>query len=239
MLTNFFTRAFAQNTLIHGALMAALAAITVVLQPILQQISNGGAIPAWPVISAALIHAVVVGIVAFILYMIKNGLFGSANIPKAATIIVIGMFMFFAPSVSSAQANSLIQMTGIRGTGGDTVTNTGVVYDTLLMSNAYAAGSVVTTIKKISGTVSPTVILQGSADGLHWITFGQDTDFVSNSTGTVSYTWPLPGLPMKSRTTGSTLYQVAPPVLPFLYYKVQATGTGTMSAIVKSWFAVR
>lgn len=152
--------------------------------------------------------------------------------------ILITLFAFVA-MLCQAQFSTPTQMTGIRGILGDTITNTGTAYDSVLINGPYPAASVVATIKKISGTVSPTLLLQASADGIHWVTFGQDTDVISNSTGTVSFTWQLPGLPMKSRTVNSTVYTLNPQVLPFLYYRVFATGTGTMAAILKSWIAIR
>lgn len=79
-IVNFFQRAFAKNSLVHGALMAALAAVYMVLKPIASQIINTGVVPAWPDLKIILLHALYVAVSAFIGYLVKNGIFGSSNI---------------------------------------------------------------------------------------------------------------------------------------------------------------
>lgn len=212
---------------LHGLIIAIVTPII----PALVATLNQGSMPT--------IHQLevcgIMGLSAGLSYIGKVLVFGSSTPPAA----IIALLLMLSTTACQAQQGSLQQMYGIRGTAGDTIKNTGTAYDSLLMGNAYAAGSIVTTITKISGTVSPTILIQASVDGYHWVTFGQDTVVLSNATGTVSHTWQLPGLPQKSGTTGSTVYQMTPSVLPFLYYRIFATGTGTMQAIIKSWFAAR
>lgn len=240
-MKNFITNIFAKNTLIHGALMAAIGAIAGIIMPILTGLSNGNGMPPASQIEPIVLHALYVGLGAFLAYLLKNGIAGSSNITKAATVILIGFMMFCAPTSSKAQyiINAPVQMPGIRGLAGDTITNTGTRYDSILLASPFPSGSILTLLTKISGTVSPTIILQGSVDGLHWTTFGQDTSKPSNITGTYAFTWQLPGFPTKSAATGSTQTIMTPTILPFLYYRVFATGTGTMSAIIKSYIAPR
>ena len=179
-----------------------------------------------------------------IITMKNSGTTDAVN--NTVKMIVIGL-MLFAPNFADAQTpansytlSSAYQMPGrIRGLNGDTLVNTAVVYDSILLQVPYTSASVVETITKVSGTVSPTLLLQGSVDGIHWSSTGQDTVVLSNATGTVFHTWVLPGLALKSGTTGSTQYGLNPNIIPWLYLRVQATGTGTMSAILKSYIAPR
>lgn len=80
---NFFQRMFSSSSLIHGALMAMLTAIWAILQPVIQQIQQTGSIPSWTVLAPILLHALYAGITAFIIYLLKNGLFGNSQITQA------------------------------------------------------------------------------------------------------------------------------------------------------------
>lgn len=68
-------------------------------------------------------------------------------------------------------------------------------------------------VKKISGTVAGTLVLQGSMDGTEWVTIGSGasvTDASNNYTFNTTVKW--------------------------YYYRISWTGTGTMSASFKSYF---
>ena len=196
------------------------------------------------VISAETHKLILGGLAAAGIITVKNS-GTTTNMNNVAKILVIGL-MLFAPDFVNAQTPATnyqiltpYQMQGKRASGGDTIVNTGVVADSILLQAPYTSASIVETVTKISGTVSPTLLLQGSVDGINWSSTGQDTVVLSNSTGTVFHTWVLPGLAIKSGTTGSTQYNLNPNIIPWLYVRVKATGTGTMSAILKSWIAPR
>lgn len=155
------------------------------------------------------------------------------------------MLLLFFMLAGSAQAQSPAanynilqpyQMPGIRGLLGDTVINTGTVTDSILLEAPYNSASFVAVQTKISGTVSDTLFLQGSPDGIHWVQLNQDTAIYSNATGTTFKTWQLPGKSQKN-STGQTLN--VPIMMPYLYYRVYAKGVGTMKASLKSYCSPR
>lgn len=150
------------------------------------------------------------------------------------------IFIFLIATAMECQAqSSLVQLSGTKwGLLGDTVINTGTANDSTIMQRAEYSASVLVTITKVSGTVSATCLLQCSVDGIHWTSSGQDTATLAPSTGTSAFTWQLPGRQLKSNSNGNP-NESTPPALPYLYYRVNATGTGTMRAILKSWMVIR
>ena len=101
---------------------------------------------------------------------------------------------------------------------GDTVVNTGSVTKTISVSAGYSAIGVQTVITKISGTVGGTAILYNSLDGTNY-----------SSTGDT--------LTLTNVTTNSKVFGKV--TAPGTYYKVVATGTGTMSAQVRLYYVLR
>lgn len=101
----------------------------------------------------------------------------------------------------------------------DTITNTGTEYATLQVKSSGSIISIQAVVTKLSGTVAGTVILQASNDGLNYVTIGSDTLTLSNV------------------TTNSYLFTVSNH--PYIYYRLKATGSGTMSATLKGWLVRR
>lgn len=109
----------------------------------------------------------------------------------------------------------------------DTVTNTGTNYlqNKYLVSGSAQSVTIQWYASKISGTIAGTVTLQGSLDGINWVTItGNNTvNNVSISTYTAtnvtsqSYVWVLQNN-------------------PFPWYRVTWTGAGTMAAIQQATF---
>lgn len=101
----------------------------------------------------------------------------------------------------------------------DTVTNAGSETATLKVVAPYKVVSIQAVVTKLSGTVAGTVILQASNDGVNYISVGSDT--LSNA----------------NVTTNTHFWTVEPS--KYLYYRLKATGSGTMSAILKGYFIGR
>lgn len=96
----------------------------------------------------------------------------------------------------------------------DTITNTGVV----TMSSKIVVGNpsvttVLATYTKLTGTVAGTAKLLGSINGTDW-TSASSTSYTVTDVASQSTSWTL---------TGS----------PFLYYRVETTGSGTSTYTVK------
>lgn len=97
----------------------------------------------------------------------------------------------------------------------DTVTDTGAgaLYTKLQTGNGYVTVQV--NVQKVSGTVAGTAVLSGSLDGVYYTALSTEetqtalpTITLTNTTGTVSYSWRL-------RDS------------PYLYYKVGTSGGTT------------
>ncbi len=100
----------------------------------------------------------------------------------------------------------------------DTVTNAATVYMTVTTTAAWANISVQPIITKISGTVAGTYYLQGSIDGTNYVSIVGDSATATN-------------------VTTNTIVFTADPI--YKYYRVGYTGSGTMSAILRSKFRVQ
>jgi hypothetical protein len=101
----------------------------------------------------------------------------------------------------------------------DTVTNTGVVYLTTLSALAdrdTENTTIQVVVTKISGTVGGTISLQGSLDG---------TNFKALNTAETQT-----ALATITATDASNVYHWRLNGLPFPYFRVSWTGTGTMAA---------
>jgi hypothetical protein len=98
----------------------------------------------------------------------------------------------------------------------DTILNAGTEYATLKAQNAYTVATFQAVVTKISGTVAGTVVLQASLDGINYVSVGADT------------------LTNTNQTTNTHIWTVEPS--KYLYYRLKATGSGTMSATIKGWF---
>lgn len=125
------------------------------------------------------------------------------------------------------------------GTKADTVTNTGFAYDSIVLNMSYNVASIEVQCTKISGTLGGTLKVQAlnkMTSTPSWITLN-DTATVTNTSGTKSYFFQLPG-PQRLDNTATQNYPV-PPFLPFYIYRVLWTGTGTMSGSMKAYFVGR
>ena len=127
-------------------------------------------------------------------------------------VAILGM-----ATISNAQTFSFFNPLG-SSIASDTVANAGTSYiSTRLVSPAPAVTSTIwVTVTKISGTVGGTISLQGSLDGTAWKAVNTPNTATALATFTASdasatYHWVISGS-------------------PFLYYRVNYVGTGTMSA---------
>lgn len=102
---------------------------------------------------------------------------------------------------------------------GDTIINGGTRTATLKSTLKFDVVAIQAVITKVNGTVGGNALLQGSLDGLTYVNVSTDT------------------LKSTNVTTNSKIWKVEPS--PYLYYRVSATGTGTMKALFKSYLLGR
>jgi hypothetical protein len=143
---------------------------------------------------------------------------------KLISILFIATLFIAAKPATAQIVNSATSLTG--GTYGnaiDTVTNTASVkkYVIAKLSNRTVAIQAVAT--KISGTMGGTAFPIASNDGVNFKSIAAVGDTVTwtSSASAQTYLWTFP------KVNSTTTYA------PYLYYGVQFTGTGTMSASFK------
>ena len=116
-------------------------------------------------------------------------------------------------SMASAQRATLMPLVA-----GDTIVNTGAVTKTFTASAGYSALGVQPVVTKISGTVGGTLFLYQSLNGSDYVKSGDSLNLANVATNTVFWS-----------------HQTVPGV----YYRVIATGTGTMSAVLRLNYVLR
>lgn len=159
-------------------------------------------------------------------------------------IFAIAIFSLLTLGLA-AQVNSPVQqwLGAVHGKLGDTITNTGTAYDSIVLNLNYSSAQIEVQVTKISGTLGGQLTIQGANKPLTttstavWTTLN-DSITVSNTSGEKSYyfglpTWALP----KNGKTGLT--QPTPLTLPYYCYRILWTGTGTMSGSMKTYGCMR
>jgi hypothetical protein len=116
-------------------------------------------------------------------------------------------------TTSFAQSATLLPLIA-----GDSIIDAGTVTKTISTTAGYSAIGIQPVVTKISGTVAGTVILYYSLDNVNY-----------KSTGDT--------LTLANVTTNSAVF--AKVTAPATYYRVVATGTGTMSARLRLYYVLR
>lgn len=132
---------------------------------------------------------------------------------KNLFLSLIAAFAVTVSSVNVAQAQ-VSDMVSSDNFTTDTVTNTGTAYLSLKLSGYYAV-SIQVNVTKISGTLGGTIVLQGSLDGTNYVTIPSSGSLTVTNVTSQGYLWNYANS-------------------PYLYYRVLATGTGTMSGIISA-----
>lgn len=139
---------------------------------------------------------------------------------KKFILSIIACLIFVA---SNGQA---FQMTG-QYTTGDTVVNTASKTCSLKVVKSYKSTTIQANIVKVSGTVGGTLTLQGSVDGVNYVT-ADTAAFVSDGSATYTAT---------NSASQSKVWVINGS--PYVWYRLSYTGTGTMSAILKGYLLPR
>jgi len=140
---------------------------------------------------------------------------------KFLNLILVAAAVFIAPAIALAQPGTTnpipkLATTTAFGATIDTVDNTEQHVTTPangLTNNWNAGFTAQVNVLKISGTVGGTLALQGSMNGTDWVTIGNaatPTDASANYSFNTTAKW--------------------------YYYRISYTGTGTMSASMKTYF---
>jgi hypothetical protein len=119
--------------------------------------------------------------------------------------------------LSSGKSSDKHVLTNLKSTSNktsDTIVNTATEYLTLNIANSYKNVVIQPVVTKISGTAGGTVTLQGSIDGINYVT-------VSSSYSNYQT------LSVANQTTNTKLFVVTGS--PYFYYRLKYAGTGTMS----------
>lgn len=107
----------------------------------------------------------------------------------------------------------------------DTVTNTGTGYVQLKVKGTYKSVAIQVVSDKISGTAAGTVTLQGSNDGVNFVTV--NTSYLSNLASQAPYTTGGGAtLTVTNVATSTKIFVVNGS--PYAYYRLSHTGSGTM-----------
>lgn len=101
-----------------------------------------------------------------------------------------------------------------------TVTNAGSGYVALQVKNGYTTVTIQAVVTKATGTAAGTVTLQGSVDGVNYVT-------VSSSYSDAQT------LSVADQTTNTKIFTVTGS--PYSYYKLNYVGSGTMSCTVRGY----
>lgn len=128
---------------------------------------------------------------------------------------VLLMGLMTTPTETNAQTPVLMPLVA-----GDTVVNGASVTKAFKLTAGYSIIGVQFVLTKISGTVGGTTTLQVSHNGTNWftapgITAHTNTDVTTNTLG-----WSVTGA-------------------PWLWYRINSTGTGTMSAQLRVYYLAR
>lgn len=102
----------------------------------------------------------------------------------------------------------------------DTITNTGTGYVGYRVKNAYNTVTIQAVVTRLSGTAAGTVTLQGSNDGINYVTVS------------ASYS-DAQTLSVSNVATQSKLFVVTGS--PYAYYRLSYAGSGTMSCTLKGY----
>lgn len=104
----------------------------------------------------------------------------------------------------------------------DTVTNAATNYVQIQAKYGYNSLTIQPVVTKISGTAAGTVTLQGSNDGVNYVTV--NTSYIAGASATMTVT---------NVTTSTRLFVVTGS--PYEYYRLSYTGSGTMSCSLKGY----
>jgi hypothetical protein len=102
----------------------------------------------------------------------------------------------------------------------DTITNTGSGYVEFTLNSFYKRVSFQPVVTKLSGTAAGTVTLQGSIDGINYVTVS--SSYVSSATMSVT-----------NVTTSTAILIVTSS--PYRYYRLNYVGSGTMSCLLSGF----
>lgn len=150
--------------------------------------------------------------------------------------IILALALAFAVNVGLSQgvASATEMKGGAYGLTVDTVDNTEAIVKYSKVTQSHTAISMQAVITKISGTVGGTVIPVASNDGVNWVNISRAS--IAANTLRPAY---KDTLTPANQTTNTKLWVFSnatavdgqtPGYGPYLYYGIQYTGTGTMSA---------
>ena len=127
------------------------------------------------------------------------------------------------------------------GLSTDSIINTGTKLQGVIVNNSNQAMSVQVDITRLSGTISivavgANCVLQGSDNGVNYLTISTDTFKLANTASVQSHIWDFPLEPSQTINPTRT---TQPPYYPKGYIAVLCTGKGTTSFRVNSWITGR
>lgn len=128
-------------------------------------------------------------------------------------LFVLSIATFFFTEKSSAQTSPMLSSYSLQL---DTVTNTATNYLYIASTNSQVNLSVQPVVTKISGTIAGTYYLQGSLDGINYLSVLGDSATATNV------------------ATNTKIWFLA--TKNYKYYRLAYTGTGTMVGTLKGTF---
>ncbi len=129
---------------------------------------------------------------------------------------------YLLPHQSGGNKGAVTSLKSGYGVAKDTVTNAGTKTETLKINNWYKTVTLQPVVTKVSGTAAGTVTLQGSNDGVNYVTV--NTSYLLGASATMTVT---------NVTTSTKLFVVTGN--PYQYYRFSYAGSGTMVCTIKSY----
>jgi hypothetical protein len=127
---------------------------------------------------------------------------------------------YLLPSPSGGAKHAMLNMKSDIGNVVDTATNAGTTYLQVQLREYYKQVSIQAVVGRISGTAAGTVTLQGSVDGVNYVTVA------SAYTNEVTYS-------VTNVALQANLFLITDS--PYLYYRLSYTGSGTMACSLKGY----
>lgn len=139
---------------------------------------------------------------------------------KLITLIAgIGMVLALSMNTQAQSVANVLKSTPAH-VATDTVINTAVKYQIATLNGYANTATFQSVITKISGTVAGSIALQGSLDGVNYVTIGTPVTPTDLAVQSVVF----PGALSTSN---------------FIYYRIAYTGAGTMSVKLNSYWIAR
>lgn len=132
---------------------------------------------------------------------------------KLLFILIVSLATMFAAQETKAQGVQKLPTVSA-----DTLVNADTVTKVIRITGNFQAIAIQPIITRLSGTAAGSVVLEGSVDGVNYVSLG-DTLSVTN------------------QVTNTAVWSKGYAIYP--YYRIRAISSGTVSQVLNVWYVVR